>query len=421
MLAEIITIGDEILIGQTVDTNSAWMGRELNKRGIAVKYITTISDTPEDIRAALDVASYRADLVLMTGGLGPTQDDVTKATLCSYFNTTLEHNEEVHARIASFFERIGRPMMEVHGLQAQLPKSATVLMNARGTASGMWFDKDDTVFISMPGVPYEMKGIMTDEVFDRLPSRFALPTRAQHTIMTGGVGESTLAKKIEKVETDLRTAGLGLAYLPSPGSVKLRISKSGNDEAKIREEVAFWSRKVETLVKEHIYGYDDASMVQVLGELLKTKGDTLSVAESCTGGFISHELTSLSGSSVYFMGSIVSYDNQVKMDDLGVLESDLIAHGAVSQPVVEQMAVGVRNRYKTTYAISTSGIAGPTGGSEKKPVGTVWVGIATPSRVYSRKFLFGHNRQRNIEMTTLYAFNMLRKEILSEALATTEK
>ena len=412
MKVEVITIGDEILLGQTVDTNSAWIGQQLSAMGFEVSRIVSISDTVTEIVDALDNALSRSKIVLLTGGLGPTKDDITKTVLTEYFDTELELNQEVLAKIELFFVKHGREMIEANILQAHLPKACTVINNPKGTAAGMWFEKGGSVVVSMPGVPYEMKAIMEESVLSRLQEKFAPEGLKYQMIMTTGIGESFLAEKIRDWEMDLRSEGFELAYLPSPGSVKLRITGKGNmaNTSLIAEKV----EGLQLLIPNYIYSADDRRIEEVVGDLLKEKRKTISTAESCTGGYISHLLTSISGSSEYYLGSVIAYANAVKKSELNVSSSVIKENGVVSEAVVKQMAVGVRNKMKTDYGVSTSGIAGPDGGSEAKPVGTVWIAVSSGKGVVAKQFLFGSDRLRNIERAAKAALNMLRKEIEEE-------
>jgi nicotinamide-nucleotide amidase len=413
MKVEIITIGDEILFGQTVDTNSAWLAKKLNEIGMEIARITSIADTREAILEALDQTKGRAAAVLMTGGLGPTSDDITKPTLCEFFNTTLEMNHDVLGRIEAFFDKVKRPMLDVNRKQAELPRDADMLINVRGTAQGMWFEKEDQVFISMPGVPYEMRSIMRDGGLDRLKSRFNPSTIVHRTVLTQGIGESFLAEIVADWEQKIHdTEGLSLAYLPSPGLVKVRVTGRGGDRASMEAKVDAFAAELKTLVPKHVFGDDEEKLEEVVGELLKNRNMTLSTAESCTGGAIAQMLTSVPGSSSYFLGSVVSYSNEVKQNMLGVSEQDLQNHGAVSKEVVEAMAAGIQSRTGSDYALATSGIAGPDGGSEEKPVGTVWIAVAGPKTLKSKQFSFGTGRKRNIRKSALTALNWLRKEII---------
>ena len=414
MNAEIITIGDEILIGQTIDTNSAWMGKELNAIGISIKQISSIKDTREDILNALTLAATRADLILITGGLGPTQDDITKEVLCEYFDTKLIVNQKVLADIQEFFISRGRQMLAVNDLQASLPESCTILPNKLGTASGMWFEKDGKTYVSMPGVPYEMKGLMTAEVIPKLKKEFDLPTIFHRTIMTEGIGESFLVEIIKDWESSLIQEGIKIAYLPSPGIVKIRLSAIDENFAELESKIDRKVNELKALVPSYIFGENDISLEAAVGELLKARKLTISTAESCTGGKIAQLLTSIAGSSNYFLGSVISYTNEIKAQELGVLNSDLTQFGAVSKPVVEQMAKGVREKMKTDFALATSGIAGPEGGSEEKPVGTVWIALAFEGGVYSKKFMFEQNRTRNIKRASYAALSLLKRKILNQ-------
>lgn len=416
MLAEIITIGDEILIGQIIDTNSAFIATLLNLNGVTVKQISSVSDDRAHIVKALDEAKERAELILITGGLGPTKDDITKKTLCEYFNTTMRFDEEVYQDVVKLFAAYGKEVTPINRKQAEVPAICEVIRNHNGTAPGMWFDVNGKVFVSMPGVPYEMKALMQDQVISKIKTKFKLPKIFHKTILTQGIGESYLSEMITDWEDSLAKDNIKLAYLPSPGMVRLRLSTKGNDEKKLIATVDKKIEEVKKIISEYIYGYEiygeeKESLEQMIGRLLKSKKKTLSTAESCTGGYISHLITKVPGSSDYYIGSVISYSYEIKEKELGVSKQTLEKHGAVSQPVVEQMAKAIREKYKTDYSISASGIAGPRGGTDEKPVGTVWVAIATPDKVISQKFLFGNHRERNIQKTANAALNMLRKEL----------
>ncbi|MFT4757451.1 MAG: nicotinamide-nucleotide amidase [Vicingaceae bacterium] len=410
MQAELITIGDEILIGQTIDTNSAWMGKELNSLGIQVSQITSIKDERDAIKNALFAAEQSAaNLVFITGGLGPTKDDITKHVLCEYFNTVLIRDNEVLNRIQTFFKARGREMLESNNQQADVPEACTVLLNDMGTASGMWFERNGTVFVSMPGVPYEMKHLMQDRVLPKIQELFKLPAVFHKTIMTTGIGESFLVEIIKDWETSLITEDIKIAYLPSPGIVRIRLTGQGDDLAPLQEKVLRKAKELYSLIPQHIFGEDDISMEEALGNLLKEKGQTIATAESCTGGYIAHLLTNRQGSSAFYLGGFVSYDNQVKIEVLRVDKDSIEEEGAVSETVVKQMANGARNLLKTDLAIATSGVAGPDGGTDEKPVGTVWIAIASSKGVIAKKFLFEKNRDRNIRRTALAAMSMVRE------------
>lgn len=417
MQAEIITIGDEILIGQVIDSNSAFIATLLNLNGVSVKQISSVSDNAEHIMKALDEAKGRADIILITGGLGPTKDDITKKTLARYFGTDMRFDEGAYQDVLAVFNYFGKEVSPINRLQAEVPEICTVLRNPNGTAPGMWFDVDGKVFVSMPGVPYEMKAMMKDSVIPKILDRFKLPYIVHKTVLTQGNGESFLAEIIADWENSLAEVGIKLAYLPSPGmKVRLRLSAVGNDKEVLNAVVDKKIEELKPLISEYIYGYEVFGEVvetleQMVGKLLRDKKKTVSTAESCTGGYISHLITKVPGCSDYYAGSVISYSNEVKAAELGVSKELLDTKGAVSQPIVEQMADFVRKKLKTDYSLACSGIAGPTGGTDKKPVGTVWIALATPEKVISEKFLFGKNRERNIQLTANAALNMLKKEL----------
>ncbi len=410
MNAEIINIGDELLIGQVVNTNASWLASELNKAGISVVQITTIADDDHAIKTALDHAAERAQIIIISGGLGPTKDDITKKSLAEYFDSEMVFDEGTYENVKKIFALRHYQVTEVNKMQALIPEKCIPLQNNNGTAPGMWFEKEDTVFVSLPGVPYEMKALFSEEVILRLAKRYKLGAVVHKTIMTTGVGESFLAAKINDWEDNLPSY-VKLAYLPQPGLVRLRLSAKGPDKKALETELEQLTEALQQIVPEVIYGYDDMPLEEAVGNLLKEKGRTMATAESCTGGYIAHLITSIPGSSEYFMGSIVSYSNDVKISQLGVAFDSLEEHGAVSKNVVEQMATGARERLKTDYALATSGIAGPDGGTEEKPVGTTWVALAGPDGIVSQKFHFGEHRGRNIRRTALAALNMLRLEL----------
>lgn len=412
MKAELITIGDEILIGQIVDTNSAWMAEQLNLIGVNVVQISSISDGADQIKIALNQALSRADIVLITGGLGPTKDDITKKTLAEYFNDELVTDQSVIDHIEQLFGRFGKTITDLNRQQADLPSKCIALKNRQGTAPGMWFDHEGKVIVSMPGVPYEMKGLMKDEVIPRITEFADLPVIVHRTVLTTGIGESWLSDKIEGWEVNLPSF-VKLAYLPSPGRVRLRLSASGSNRNELMAAVDTAIGELKSMIGHLIYGEDTDSLQEVVGQLLLERNATLSTAESCTGGSIAGAITSVSGASAYFLGSIVSYDNEVKIGQLGVKPETLDAVGAVSEEVVCQMAEGVKSRLKTDYSIATSGIAGPTGGTEEKPVGTVWIAVSGPNGTQAKKFLFGDVRERNISRSVTAALNMLRIELNS--------
>ena len=413
MLAEIITIGDELLIGQTIDTNSAWIGEQLSLIGIKVHQTTSITDEESHILSALENASKRVELIIITGGLGPTKDDITKLTLCKYFDTQLILNTPILEHLKERYAAFNVSFSKVNQDQALLPKSCTILPNTRGSASGMWFKKNEVVYISLPGVPYEMKGILTDEGFPKLKKHFSTPNVIHKTIRTIGVPESKLAELLIDWEDSLAIHKIKLAYLPSPGFVRLRLSgvdTDGKTEKIINEKLDL----LPNLIGEYIYGQEKETIEKVVGDLLTKQQKTLCTAESCTGGNIGKLITSIAGSSAYFNGGIISYANAVKINLLQVNEQDIINFGAVSQQVVEQMAKNARQLLNADYSISTSGIAGPTGGTEEKPVGSIWIAIASKNKVISKLYhLPYNNRERNISVASSYALNFLRKEFLS--------
>lgn len=409
--AEIISIGDELLIGQVVNTNASWMAALLNNFGVRVVHIAAISDSETDIPEALDDASNRADIILLTGGLGPTKDDITKRVLASYFNSTLVFHEPTFERVKQLFKARNYEVTAVNQRQAEIPDNCIPLPNQNGTAPGMWFEKDGKVFVSMPGVPFEMKLLMKDFVIPAIQKRFNLGHIYHKTIMTFGLGESRVAEKIEDIETNLPEK-LKLAYLPQPGIVRLRLSTSGNDREELEKTIDEYAQKIIDRLPELVFGFDDESMEGVVGKLLLSHGKSLSTSESCTGGYIAHLITSIAGSSAYFKGSVISYSNDIKVEALGVSPEDLGLYGAVSKEVVEQMAVGGRKKMKTDFCISTSGIAGPDGGTAEKPVGTVWIALATAEGVKSKLLHLGEHRGRNIRRSALAALNMLRLELI---------
>ncbi len=412
MTAEIITIGDELLIGQVIDTNSAWMATRLNELGISVKQITSISDNRCHILTALKEAAQRASVILITGGLGPTKDDITKETLCEYFDTKLVFSELAYEDVQRLFRKRGLPVTDLNRRQAMVPENCTVLPNHNGTAPGMWFEKDNIIYVSMPGVPFEMQALMEDEVLPKLAGKSG-NVIVHRTILTEGVGESFLAAKIESWEDSLPTH-IKLAYLPQPGIVRLRLTAFGNDRATLENDLQQSVNNLLPLAGEYIFGEGDTTMQEVVGNLLRSTGKTLATAESCTGGYLAHLITSVAGSSDYFKGSVVSYANEIKENILGVKPETLLAHGAVSEQTVKEMAAGARQLLGVDYAVSVSGIAGPAGGSAEKPVGTTWIAVASPSGIIARKFLLGEHRGRNIQRAAVLALSMLRKKIIEE-------
>ncbi len=409
---EIITIGDEILIGQIVDTNSAWMSQELNKQGFKVFQISTVSDDEAHILNAVEEAFSRADIVLLTGGLGPTKDDITKQTLCKYFDTKLVYDESVMKNIEEMF--VNRPYVlnELTCNQAYVPEACTVIQNKVGTAPVTWFEKDGKVLVSMPGVPSEMMWVMSNEILPRIKAKFETPSLIHKTVLVIGEAESALAIKIADWENALPDY-ISLAYLPSAGMVKLRLSGVMNGHHELAAEIEKQLVPLRAILGASIFAEEDLPLEQLVGEMLRSKGLWLASAESCTGGNIAHLITTVPGSSEYFKGSVVSYSNEAKQNVLGVNKADIDAFGAVSQPVVEQMAQGAMKILDTDIAVATSGVAGPGGGTEEKPVGTVWIAVCSRNELISRKFKFGAKRERNIEMATISAFSLI-KELLEK-------
>ena len=410
--ATIITIGDELLIGQVIDTNSAWMAQQLNKAGIRVARRVAVGDVWEEIWDTLDEESKHAEIILITGGLGPTADDITKPLLCKYFNGKLIVDEGALANVKNIFEKIlKRPMIERNLKQAEVPDTCKVILNKRGTAPGMWFEKDSKIYVSMPGVPHEMKGMMEDDVIPALSKHFKFPHIAHRTLLTANVGESFLADLVNDFETVL-PSHIKLAYLPNYGMVRLRLTTTGFDEAAIEAELEQLFSILQEKVKAYLVTNRDETMQEVVAKLLKDKNKTVSTAESCTGGYIASLLTAKPGASVYYSGSVVSYSYQAKEDLLQVDKNILETKGAVSEEVVIQMAKGALKNIKTDYAIAVSGIMGPDGGTDDKPVGTVWLAVGDNNHITAQKFYFRFDRQRNIELTATNALNLLRKFIL---------
>jgi len=412
MKAELIGIGDEILIGQIANTNAAWMGEELTRIGIEVVRNTVIADNREEIMTALEEAGQRADLVILTGGIGPTKDDITKSTLAEYFGSKLVQDELALERIQNILR--GRVQMnELNIAQAMLPDNCRAIPNHNGTASGMWFEKDGNQYISLPGVPYEMKAMISDYILPALSEEYKLDAIVHKTLLVQGIAESHLAVLIEEYEESL-PPGIKLAYLPSPGRIRLRLTASGGDKARLEGLVdQEMKRLIPFIPQGHIYGYGDEQLEILIGKLLKEKKASLALAESCTGGTIAQLITSVPGSSAYFIGSVVAYSNEIKQEMLGVDPDDIEKHGAVSREVVEQMAEGVRKRFGADYSIATSGIAGPDGGSKEKPVGTTWIAVSSAVSTVSKVYLLGDHRGRNITKAAVTGLNMLRNLVIN--------
>ncbi len=405
---EIITIGDELLIGQVVDTNSPWMSQELNKIGLKVRFITTVSDRENEILSALDIASQRTGVILITGGLGPTKDDITKTTLCKYFETPMRFDEPSYSNLVRLFSARGREVTELNRKQAEVPANCVPLLNQLGTAPAMLFVYQNRIYISMPGVPHEMKGIMKTHVLPYLKNQYALPPVIHETILTQGIGESFFSELIAPWEDNL-PKHISLAYLPSAGILRLRLTASGFEESVLKKELEEEISKLELLAGQYIFGRGNETLEKLIGDLFRENKLTLSTAESCTGGYLAHRITSVPGSSEYYIGSVIAYDNAIKTSCLEINQELIEKFGAVSEEVVTAMALGIKKQFKTDYAISTSGIAGPSGGTPDKPVGTVWIAIAGPDSITSRKFMLGTERFSVIQSTCLNAFHLLLK------------
>ena len=412
--ASIITIGDELLIGQVIDTNSAWMAQQLNIAGIKVLRRVAVGDAWEEIWKALDEESKHVDIILITGGLGPTADDITKPLLNKYFNGKLIVDEGALQNVKHIFEKVlNRPMIESNLKQAEVPDTCKVIQNKRGTAPGMWFEKEGKVFVSMPGVPFEMKGMMDDFVIPELSTHFIFPHITHRTLLTAGIGESFLAEKIKEFETGLPTQ-IKLAYLPNYGMVRLRLTSVGFDRIAVEKEIQEYFETLQLLVKDYLVTNLDEPMEKVTGKLLIARSKTVSTAESCTGGYIAHLLTTIPGSSAFYMGSVVSYSYKAKEDLLNVSKTVLETKGAVSEDVVIQMAKGALASIQSDYVIAVSGIMGPDGGLPDKPVGTVWIAVGNKNNIEAQKLHFRFDRERNTQLTATNALNMLRKFILAE-------
>lgn len=410
MLAEIITIGDEILIGQIVDTNSAWMAKALNLIGIQVKQVSSVSDQADHITEALQRAEKRADIILITGGLGPTKDDITKLTLARYFNMGFRRDQETLEHVTNIFTKFNKPMIELNRKQADVPNGCTVIKNKNGTAPCMWFEEHGKIFVSMPGVPFEMMYLMEEEILPRLKKAFKLPAIYHKTLLTANIGESFLAVEIEDIEDSL-PEHIKLAYLPKLGQIRLRLSGMGTDEKALKAEVEAYARKIVDRVRKYVVAEEDVVLEKALLNIMEARKLTLSTAESCTGGLIAHLITQHPGCSSVFAGGAVTYSNALKMSVLGVKSDTLTTFGAVSEQTVKEMADGARNNFKTDYAVAVSGVAGPDGGSEEKPVGTVWIAVASKHRTIARLFNFSNRRIQNIERSAVAALAMVLNEL----------
>ncbi len=408
MNAEIITIGDEILIGQIVDTNSAWIARKLGEIGVRIKQITSVGDEVQEILEALKGAEERADLILITGGLGPTKDDITKKTLATYFGVSLKQDNEALENLKSIMARFSRPLSELNTLleinrqQAEVLDNCKVIQNSKGTAPGMWIEEREKIFVSMPGVPMEMMAMVTNYLIPKLLERGGLPAMVHQTILTAGIAESVLSKNLENIEERLPTY-IKLAYLPKQGQVRLRLSAYGESKFWLQKEVNYWTNEIIPVVKEHLIMLGDGSLAEAILKELQEKNKTLSLAESCTGGAISREITQLSGASKSYLGGMIPYSNNLKIKLLKVNPQSIDSFGAVSEEVVKEMVVGVLETMGSDFGISVSGIAGPEGGSSEKPVGTVWIAWGNHQKVFTKKYNFGGDRLMNIERATTAA------------------
>jgi nicotinamide-nucleotide amidase len=413
--AEIITIGDEILFGQIIDTNSSYIGTQLSDIGIQTVRRSSVGDTQQAILEVLHEASQRANLIIITGGLGPTKDDITKHTLCQYFNTHLVENEYALAHVTAIFARTGRVISETNKGQALLPANALYIQNNFGTAPCMWFEKNDIIYVSLPGVPTEMKGIFEEKLIPKFKEVFQPETIYHKILRTTGIGESYLSDLISSWETNL-PQHIKLAYLPSWGDLKLRLTSKGKSLEQLKVDTEIEIEKFKLLASQYLYGYDNDSLIEVVATLCLSENITLATAESCTGGYLSHQFTSLPGSSAYFLGGMVSYANQIKTEQLGVPESVISNYGAVSEECAIAMAESIKKQTGATIGLATTGIAGPTGGTETKPLGTVHIAIATPNGTFHKKLRLGGNRLQIIQLSTINIVNLLRKYLLRESL-----
>ncbi|MBQ7388403.1 MAG: competence/damage-inducible protein A [Paludibacteraceae bacterium] len=407
MNVSIINIGDELLIGQVVNTNASWMASCLNENGMRVAHVFTIADNADEITRTLRLALVSSDAVLITGGLGPTKDDITKHTLCRFFSSHLVMHEPSLDNVRQIFAKRNYPMTPLNEAQAMVPAACTALLNKWGTAPGMWFEYEGKTIVSLPGVPAEMQGLMREEVVPRLRESFALEHIYHKNVWTFGIGESFLSDKIESWELAL-PENIHLAYLPQDGMVRLRLSAYGNRLDELEKQVDTEVEKLKSIVGEYIFGYDDDTLESVVGTLFSKHGKTLATAESCTGGNIARLITSVSGASAYYMGGVVAYANNAKEQLLGVQHTTLEQYGAVSRQTAEEMAIGAKCRFGTDYAVATTGIAGPTGGTPDKPVGTVWIAVADEYGVEARCFSFGADRARTVQRASYQALRWLQ-------------
>ncbi|MEY4905200.1 MAG: hypothetical protein RLZZ292_3015, partial [Bacteroidota bacterium] len=404
MQAFIVPVGDEILIGQITDSNSAWIAQQLNLHGISLRHAMSVGDKHEEIVEAIDFALSQADIILMTGGLGPTKDDITKKAIADFFNVEMTFHDETWSRIVRFFEKLGRPVRDSHKVQCWMPTNATVLTNKMGTAPGMWFEHDGKILVSMPGVPHEMKYLMEYEVLPRLKAKIQAAPIAHRTLLTAGTGESELALLLDTFE-DTLPENLKLAYLPNLGQVRLRLTGRHHDENELNTLLDEKAAEMEQIVQEFVFGHDTETLEEVIGKIAKAKNLTIGTAESCTGGGIAQKLTSVPGSSAYFEGSIIAYSYAVKRNILKVKDTTLQVHGAVSEATVTEMVSGALDSLGVDVALSVSGIMGPGGGTDEKPVGTVWLAVGNKERMETHQLKLGRTRALNTEYTVVFALN----------------
>jgi len=411
ILAEVITIGDEILYGQITDTNTQFISEELSKIGIITIRKSSVGDTEQAILQILKEATERADLIIITGGLGPTKDDITKHTIARFFNVGLVSHKPTLTQVTDFFTKRGREMLDINKQQADVPSNCEVLMNQMGTAPGMWIENDGKIYISMPGVPFEMKHIMQTAAIDKLKGCFITSVIVHKMVHTVGLGESFMAQMIEKWEDSLPSS-IRLAYLPSLGTLKLRLTGIGDNEIEINQLINSYTDALIPIIKPYIFGYDEDSKLEaVIGTKLKNQNLTIATAESCTGGYLAYLLTSIAGSSAYYKGSVIAYAIDVKMAELDVQKTTLETFGAVSEQTVKEMAENVRKKLGTDIGIATSGIAGPDGGTEDKPVGTVWIAYSDKTKTIAKKHIFATSRENNIKLSAIYALNLIRQSL----------
>ncbi|MBX9852532.1 MAG: competence/damage-inducible protein A [Cytophagaceae bacterium] len=414
ILAEIITIGDEILFGHITDTNSQWISDELSKAGVRIIQKTSVGDDARRIREALSEAEQRVQIILITGGLGPTNDDITKKTLAGYFNSPLILNKQALEDVTAFFKKKGKELSDLNKTQALLPEACIYIRNEMGTAPGMWFDKKDKVIVSMPGVPFEMKAMTTGRIIPMLKEKFNPAFIVHKEVKTVGIGESYLSEKIKDWEEKLPSY-IKLAYLPSYGEVKLRLTASGKDQVRLKKEIEEQINLLQKIAGNYIYGYDQDTLPKVVGEMLREQKITIATAESCTGGLISYFITSIPGSSDYFHGGLVAYSNEIKQNILGVKPETLNQFGAVSEETVKEMAEGAKTKFHTGIGLASSGIAGPGGGTSEKPVGTVWLALADNKKTIAKKLSLGNDREINMRLAAVAVLNLLRETLTEKS------